>query len=97
MLMLLFTKFPEIPDIETAEPVQLRARSNSAESWEAINGGFNRRGVRHTWQTESDEQEGKRSSKAKRQDSYLQAVRTQLGWFQIHPLALFFFLLQFCH
>lgn len=68
-----------MPAMDTAEQVQLRARSNSAESWEAVNGALNRRGVRHTWQMEADEQEGKRNSKAKRQDSYLQAVRSQLG------------------
>lgn len=70
------------------EPVRLRARSNSAESWEAANGdnssnsggGTTRRGVRHTWQTEPDDQEGEtRNTKTQRQDSYLQAVRTQLG------------------
>ncbi|XP_044576350.1 uncharacterized protein LOC123259705 isoform X8 [Cotesia glomerata] len=61
------------------EPVRLRARSNSAESWEAVNGGTTRRGVRHTWQTEPDDPEGEtRNSKAKRQDSYLQAVRNHL-------------------
>ncbi|KAK0160935.1 hypothetical protein PV328_008289 [Microctonus aethiopoides] len=69
------------------EPVRLRARSNSAESWEAANGdnssnsggGTTRRGVRHTWQTEPDDQEGEtRNTKTQRQDSYLQAVRTQL-------------------
>lgn len=62
------------------EPVRLRARSNSAESWEAVNGGTTRRGVRHTWQTEPEDPEGEtRNSKAKRQDSYLQAVRNHLG------------------
>ncbi|XP_044576341.1 uncharacterized protein LOC123259705 isoform X7 [Cotesia glomerata] len=62
------------------EPVRLRARSNSAESWEAVNGGTTRRGVRHTWQTEPDDPEGEtRNSKAKRQDSYLQAVRNHLA------------------
>lgn len=76
------------------EPVRLRARSNSVESWEAANGGnghdnssssnsgggTTRRGVRHTWQTETDDQEGEtRNTKAQRQDSYLQAVRSQLG------------------
>ncbi|XP_034949619.1 uncharacterized protein RhoGAP19D [Chelonus insularis] len=61
------------------EPVRLRARSNSAESWEAVNGGTTRRGVRHTWQTEPDDPEGEtRNTKAKRQDSYLQAVRNHL-------------------
>ncbi|XP_015605349.1 uncharacterized protein LOC107272586 isoform X4 [Cephus cinctus] len=65
----------EIPTMET-EPVRLRARSNSAESWEAANGS-SRRNARHTWQTEQDDSESKRN-KAKRQDSYLQAVRTQL-------------------
>ncbi|XP_011300531.1 uncharacterized protein RhoGAP19D isoform X3 [Fopius arisanus] len=61
------------------EPVRLRARSNSAESWEAVNGGTTRRGVRHTWQNEPEDLETEaRNSKAKRQDSYLQAVRSQL-------------------
>ena len=79
-----------MPPMDTTEIVHMRARSNSAESWEAMNGGFNRRGVRHTWQTEGDDQESKRSSKAKRQDSYLQAVRTQLGSSQIFTFHYYF-------
>ncbi|XP_024945685.1 uncharacterized protein LOC107272586 isoform X12 [Cephus cinctus] len=71
-----YREVKEIPTMET-EPVRLRARSNSAESWEAANGS-SRRNARHTWQTEQDDSESKRN-KAKRQDSYLQAVRTQLG------------------
>ncbi|XP_066595916.1 rho GTPase-activating protein 23 isoform X2 [Prorops nasuta] len=74
----------ELPSTEV-EPVRLRARSNSAESWEAVN-GISRRSARQTWQTEQEEDsEDKQSSnednnKPKRQDNYLQAVRTQLDY-----------------
>ncbi|XP_048504870.1 uncharacterized protein LOC105687120 isoform X4 [Athalia rosae] len=70
-----YREIKEMPAMDT-EPVHLRARSNSAESWEAVN-GTSRRNARHTWQTEEEDDEGKRN-KAKRQDSYLQAVRAQL-------------------
>ncbi|XP_063975013.1 uncharacterized protein LOC135161407 isoform X2 [Diachasmimorpha longicaudata] len=73
-----YSQFPDEQAVEM-EPVRLRARSNSAESWESVNGGTTRRGVRHTWQNEPEELETEgRNSKAKRQDSYLQAVRSQL-------------------
>uniref|UniRef100_A0A0C9RB60 Arhgap21_0 protein n=1 Tax=Fopius arisanus TaxID=64838 RepID=A0A0C9RB60_9HYME len=73
-----YSQFPDEQGVEM-EPVRLRARSNSAESWEAVNGGTTRRGVRHTWQNEPEDLETEaRNSKAKRQDSYLQAVRSQL-------------------
>ncbi|XP_023288714.1 rho GTPase-activating protein 23, partial [Orussus abietinus] len=70
-----YREVKETPAMET-EPVRLRARSNSAESWEAVNGS-SRRAARHTWQTEPEDADAKRN-KAKRQDSYLQAVKTQL-------------------
>ncbi|XP_063975017.1 uncharacterized protein LOC135161407 isoform X6 [Diachasmimorpha longicaudata] len=74
-----YSQFPDEQAVEM-EPVRLRARSNSAESWESVNGGTTRRGVRHTWQNEPEELETEgRNSKAKRQDSYLQAVRSQLA------------------
>ncbi|XP_011300533.1 uncharacterized protein RhoGAP19D isoform X5 [Fopius arisanus] len=74
-----YSQFPDEQGVEM-EPVRLRARSNSAESWEAVNGGTTRRGVRHTWQNEPEDLETEaRNSKAKRQDSYLQAVRSQLA------------------
>ena len=60
------------------EPVRLRARSNSADSWGAVNDSSSRN-ARHTWQTESEEDLEEKHSKAKRQDSYLQAVRSQNG------------------
>lgn len=68
-----------MPAMDT-EQVHLRARSNSAESWEAVN-GTSRRNARHTWQTDDDDddEEDAKRNKAKRQDSYLQAVREQLG------------------
>lgn len=89
-----------MPSSLDGEPIRSsRARSNSAESWEAVN-GTSRRNARHTWQTEDEEDEDEeedeeeeeqededdddddddaKRNKAKRQDSYLQAVRAQLG------------------
>ncbi|XP_068991644.1 rho GTPase-activating protein 23 isoform X11 [Neodiprion pinetum] len=70
-----YREIREMPAMET-ESMHLRARSNSAESWEAAN-STSRRNARHTWQTEVEEEDAKRN-KAKRQDSYLQAVKAQL-------------------
>ncbi|XP_046741051.1 uncharacterized protein LOC124408260 isoform X8 [Diprion similis] len=70
-----YREIREMPAMET-ESMHLRARSNSAESWEAAN-STSRRNARHTWQTEVEEDDAKRN-KAKRQDSYLQAVKAQL-------------------
>ncbi|XP_033219190.1 uncharacterized protein LOC117174310 isoform X4 [Belonocnema kinseyi] len=58
------------------EPVRLRARSNSADSWGAATDPSGR-SARHTWQTESEENLEEKPNKPKRQDSYLQAVRSQ--------------------
>ncbi|XP_029169720.1 rho GTPase-activating protein 23 isoform X2 [Nylanderia fulva] len=44
----------DMPTME-AESVRLRARSNSAESWEATNGPAARSSARHTWQTAEEE------------------------------------------
>ncbi|XP_043469706.1 uncharacterized protein LOC122503283 isoform X3 [Leptopilina heterotoma] len=58
------------------EPVRLRARSNSADSWGAVTDPSGRN-ARHTWQTESEENLEENYNKAKRQDSYLKAIRSQ--------------------
>lgn len=60
------------------EPVRLRARSNSADSWGAVTDPSGRN-ARHTWQTESEENLEENYNKAKRQDSYLKAIRSQNG------------------
>ncbi|XP_015181862.1 PREDICTED: uncharacterized protein LOC107069240 isoform X3 [Polistes dominula] len=49
-----YKEVQEIPTMEI-EAVHLRARSNSAESWEAVNGS--RGNTRHTWQTEQEDDE----------------------------------------
>ena len=59
--------------------MQLRARSNSFESWAAINEPIYK-SVRHTWQDQPGEDiDDKRNITAKRQDSYLRAVKDQIG------------------
>lgn len=69
-----------MPTMET-ESVRLRARSNSAESWEATNGPVARSTARHTWQTaEEDGGSTDDNSKAYRnQDNYLQSAKLQIG------------------
>ncbi|PNF34874.1 hypothetical protein B7P43_G03117, partial [Cryptotermes secundus] len=69
---------------ERNEPVKLRARSNSAESWAAVAGSASRQeAVRNTleWPRSRDDDHGDVANepqrhKAVRQDSYLAAVRT---------------------
>ncbi|EZA53358.1 Rho GTPase-activating protein [Ooceraea biroi] len=51
----------DMPTMET-ESVRLRARSNSAESWEATNGPASRSSARHTWQTSEEDFAEKHSS-----------------------------------
>ncbi|XP_043664591.1 uncharacterized protein LOC122627518 isoform X2 [Vespula pensylvanica] len=53
-----YKEIQEIPTMEI-EAVHLRARSNSAESWEAVNGL--RGNTRHTWQTGEEEEKGNRN------------------------------------
>lgn len=62
------------------EAVHLRARSNSAESWEAVNGS--RGNIRHTWQTEQEEEKDIRNDNNNgdsKNQSYAQSTRSQLG------------------
>ncbi|KAK2584259.1 hypothetical protein KPH14_006668 [Odynerus spinipes] len=71
----------EIPAMET-EAVHLRARSNSAESWEAVNGS--RGNARHTWQTDQEDFEEKdnkndNNNGDNKSQSYAQSTRTQLA------------------
>lgn len=68
------------------ESVRLRARSNSAESWEATNGPASRSSARHTWQTpEEDPFVEKQSSTednskvSRKQDELF--VQTAILWF----------------
>jgi hypothetical protein len=70
----------DVPTMET-ESVRLRARSNSADSWEATNGPAAVRGsARHTWQTAEEEGSTEDNSKAYRnQDNYLQSTKLQIG------------------
>nr|XP_050846347.1 uncharacterized protein LOC127062360 isoform X5 [Vespula vulgaris] len=68
----------EIPTMEI-EAVHLRARSNSAESWEAVNGS--RGNTRHTWQTEEEEEKGNRNDNSNgdnKNQSYAELTRNQL-------------------
>ncbi|KAL2745373.1 rho GTPase-activating protein 21 isoform X10 [Vespula maculifrons] len=68
----------EIPTMEI-EAVHLRARSNSAESWEAVNGS--RGNTRHTWQTEEEEEKGNRNDNSNgdnKNQSYAESTRNQL-------------------
>lgn len=68
-----------MPTME-AESVRLRARSNSAESWEATNGLAARSSARHTWQTTEEEGSTEDNSEAYRnQDNYLQPAKLQIG------------------
>lgn len=68
-----------MPTME-AESVRLRARSNSAESWEATNGPASRSSARHTWQTTEEEGSTEDNSKVYRnQDNYLQSAKLQIG------------------
>ncbi|XP_011877524.1 PREDICTED: rho GTPase-activating protein 21 isoform X2 [Vollenhovia emeryi] len=70
------------PTVET-ESVRLRARSNSAESWEAVNGPAARSSARHTWQTAEEKSGIEDNGKAYRnQDNYLQSAKLQ----QIAPV-----------
>ncbi|KAM0733914.1 Rho GTPase-activating protein 21 [Formica fusca] len=67
----------DMPTME-AESVRLRARSNSAESWEAANGPAARSScARHTWQTTDEEGSTEDDGKAayRTQDSYLQSAK----------------------
>ncbi|XP_043502462.1 rho GTPase-activating protein 21 isoform X2 [Polistes fuscatus] len=70
----------EIPTMEI-EAVHLRARSNSAESWEAVNGS--RGNTRHTWQTEQEEDEkdnrNDNNNGDSKNQSYGQSPRSQLA------------------
>lgn len=62
------------------ESVRLRARSNSAESWEATNGPAARGGcARHTWQIAEEESGIEDNNKAScKQGNYLQ-IKLQVG------------------
>ncbi|XP_050452931.1 uncharacterized protein LOC126852311 isoform X3 [Cataglyphis hispanica] len=67
----------DMPTME-AESVRLRARSNSAESWEAANGPAARSScARHTWQTTDEEGSTEDDGKVAyhKQDSYLQSTK----------------------
>ncbi|KAL6432791.1 hypothetical protein ACFW04_006282 [Cataglyphis niger] len=67
----------DMPTME-AESVRLRARSNSAESWEAANGPAARSScARHTWQTTDEEGSTEDDGKVayRKQDSYLQSTK----------------------
>ncbi|XP_047345459.1 uncharacterized protein LOC124947420 isoform X6 [Vespa velutina] len=69
----------EIPTMEI-EAVHLRARSNSAESWETVNGS--RGNIRHTWQTEQEEEKDIRNDNNNgdsKNQSYAQSTRSQLA------------------
>lgn len=62
------------------EAVHLRARSNSAESWEAVNGL--RGNTRHTWQTGEEEEKGNRNDNSNgdnKNQSYAESTRNQLS------------------
>lgn len=71
-------------DMET-ESVRLRARSNSAESWEATNGPASRSNARHTWQTPEEDFAEKQSNTennnkiSRKQNNYLQSTKIQVG------------------
>jgi len=73
-----------MPTMET-ESVHLRARSNSAESWEATNGPASRSIARHTWQTPEENFAEKRNSAednskiSRKQDNYSQPIKLQVG------------------
>lgn len=68
-----------MPTMET-ESVRLRARSNSAESWEATNGPAARSSARHTWQTAEEDGSTEDNSKSyRKQDNYLQSAKLQIG------------------
>lgn len=62
------------------DSVRLRARSNSAESWEATN-GLARSSARHTWQTTAEEDFAEKqsstedNSNSRQQDNYLQSAK----------------------
>ncbi|XP_018402110.1 PREDICTED: rho GTPase-activating protein 21-like isoform X3 [Cyphomyrmex costatus] len=69
----------DVPTMET-ESVRLRARSNSAESWEATNGPTARSSARHTWQTAEEKGSTEDNSKVYRnQDNYLQSAKLQIA------------------
>ncbi|XP_077270853.1 rho GTPase activating protein at 19D isoform X3 [Temnothorax americanus] len=69
----------DMPTMET-ESVRLRARSNSAESWEATNGPAARSNARHTWQTAEEEGSTEDNNKVYRnQDNYLQSAKLQIA------------------
>jgi len=71
-----------MPTMET-DSVHLRARSNSAESWEATNGPASRSSARHTWQTPEENFAEKRNSAednnkiSRKQDNY--STKLQVG------------------
>ncbi|XP_071555059.1 rho GTPase-activating protein 21 isoform X4 [Temnothorax nylanderi] len=69
----------DVPTMET-ESVRLRARSNSAESWEATNGPAARSNARHTWQTAEEEGSTEDNNKTyHNQDNYLQSAKLQIA------------------
>lgn len=65
------------------ESVRLRARSNSAESWEATNGPAARSCARHTWQIAEEESGVEDNDKSSRkQGNYPHTkLRRQVGQF----------------
>lgn len=67
----------DLPTVET-DSVRLRARSNSAESWETTNGPVTRSSTRHTWQTAEEESEDNNKVPCKL-ESYLQSAKLQVG------------------
>ncbi|XP_043664599.1 uncharacterized protein LOC122627518 isoform X8 [Vespula pensylvanica] len=72
-----YKEIQEIPTMEI-EAVHLRARSNSAESWEAVNGL--RGNTRHTWQTGEEEEKGNRNDNGdNKNQSYAESTRNQLA------------------
>ncbi|XP_015181869.1 PREDICTED: uncharacterized protein LOC107069240 isoform X10 [Polistes dominula] len=75
-----YKEVQEIPTMEI-EAVHLRARSNSAESWEAVNGS--RGNTRHTWQTEQEDDEkdnrNDNNNGDSKNQSYGQSTRNQLA------------------
>ncbi|XP_047345451.1 uncharacterized protein LOC124947420 isoform X1 [Vespa velutina] len=74
-----YKEVQEIPTMEI-EAVHLRARSNSAESWETVNGS--RGNIRHTWQTEQEEEKDIRNDNNNgdsKNQSYAQSTRSQLA------------------
>ncbi|XP_020285089.1 uncharacterized protein LOC109855339 isoform X3 [Pseudomyrmex gracilis] len=67
----------DLPTVET-DSVRLRARSNSAESWETTNGPVTRSSTRHTWQTAEEESEDNNKDPCKL-ENYLQSTKLQVA------------------